>query len=62
MQYYVIMTMVLFLMYKIFCFICEKLNGQRKESMKEIGQSMNRLNSNVIVEFNHKLNINNIKN
>ena len=56
------MTMVLFLMYKIFCFICEKLNGQRKESMKEIGQSMNRLNSNVIVEFNHKLNINNIKN
>lgn len=61
MQYYVIMT-VLFLMYKIFYFICEKLNSRRKESMKEIGQSMNRLNSNIIVEFNHKLNINNIKN
>lgn len=44
-------------MYKIFYFIWEKLNGQKKESMKEIGQSMNKLNSNIIVEFNHKLNI-----
>lgn len=42
--------MIFLLICKIFYFICEKLNGQRKRKYEKMEQSMNILNASITVE------------